>query len=249
MRHQLPFEWILDEAMRQIDSKKPPRYNLCHRVGPLPRWLFISGMGGFFTGIRMPGDIVCPERRHVQGDADTGTERRPGIFIGPQFGTVSRPGLVAAACERMNPALHLTGDLTNTGKGNPFVIFTEPEIEITLSSTTVPRLARSRSRSTGWDCSIPTPAKYAATVPTASPPASSTPTTTRRASSAPTLLTGPQRPYRALKTTLKAEIDQDTPMGDPPQPHLSPIDRPRIQPIAIKVTNHLGDELTNVFRL
>ena len=35
-------------ADRQIDSKKPPRYTRCHRVGPLPRWLFISGMGGFF---------------------------------------------------------------------------------------------------------------------------------------------------------------------------------------------------------
>ena len=37
--------------------------------------------------------------RHVEGDADTGTERRAGICIGPEFGTVSLPDLVAAARE------------------------------------------------------------------------------------------------------------------------------------------------------
>ena len=79
---------------------------------------------------RWPGHFVCPEGRYVQGDADTGTERRAGIFIGPEFGAVFRPGLVAAAGERMNTDLHMSGDLTNIGKGNLFVIFGEPEIAI-----------------------------------------------------------------------------------------------------------------------
>ena len=111
-----------------------------------------------------PGDLICAEGRYVEGAADTGTERRAGIFIGPEFGTVARPDLVAAAREaadadfdvliacafsyeahatefsklgripilkaRMNADLHMAGDLKNTGKGNLFVIFGEPDIEI-----------------------------------------------------------------------------------------------------------------------
>jgi len=92
------------------------------------------------------------------------TEKRAAIFIGPEFGTVSRPDLVAAAREagdadfdvlitcafnydahssefnklgripvlkaRMNADLHMADDLKNTGKGNLFVIFGEPDIEV-----------------------------------------------------------------------------------------------------------------------
>ena len=45
-----------------------------------------------------PGDLVCAEGRYLQGGND-GKERRAGIFIGPEFGTVSRPDLVRAARE------------------------------------------------------------------------------------------------------------------------------------------------------
>jgi adenine-specific DNA-methyltransferase len=90
------------------------------------------------------------------------TTKRAGIFIGSEFGTVSRPDLVAAAREagdigfdvliacafnydahsaefnklgripilkaRMNADLHMANDLKNTGAGNLFVIFGEPDI-------------------------------------------------------------------------------------------------------------------------
>ena len=93
-----------------------------------------------------------------------GIGRRAAIFIGPEFGTVSRPDLVEAAREaadggfdvliacafnyeahttefeslgrvpvlkaRMNADLHMADDLKNTGKGNLFVIFGEPDIDI-----------------------------------------------------------------------------------------------------------------------
>ena len=93
------------------------------------------------------------------------TEHRCAVFIGPEFGTVSRPDLVAAAREagdadfdvliacafnydahssefdklgripvlkaRMNADLHMADDLKNTGKGNLFVIFGEPDVEVT----------------------------------------------------------------------------------------------------------------------
>ena len=112
-----------------------------------------------------PGDLICAEGRYMEGDEDTGTLKRAAIFIGPEFGTVSRPDLVSAAREagdadfdvlitcafnydahstefdklgripvlkaRMNADLHMADDLKNTGKGNLFVIFGEPDIDIT----------------------------------------------------------------------------------------------------------------------
>src|SRR5436853_7601532 len=91
-------------------------------------------------------------------------EKRAGIFIGPEFGTVQRADLVAAAREagdaafdvliacafnyeahttefnklgripvlkaRMNADLHMSDELKNTGKGNLFVIFGEPDIDL-----------------------------------------------------------------------------------------------------------------------
>ena len=118
-----------------------------------------------FTSIKpWPGDLVCAEGRYVEGDPDSGDEKRAGIFIGPEFGTVSRPDLVKAAREaadadfdlliacafsyeahstdlhklgnipilkaRMNADLHMAADLSNTGKGNLFVIFGEPDITV-----------------------------------------------------------------------------------------------------------------------
>ena len=115
-----------------------------------------------------PGRLVCAEGRYLEGgaagDEDSGTERRAAIFVGPEFGTVSRPDLVEAAREaadanfdvliacafnydahstefeklgripvlkaRMNADLHMADNLKNTGKGNLFVIFGEPDIDI-----------------------------------------------------------------------------------------------------------------------
>ena len=42
-----------------------------------------------------PGELVCGEGRYLEGD----TEKRAAIFIGPEFGTVQRADLVAAARE------------------------------------------------------------------------------------------------------------------------------------------------------
>ena len=110
-----------------------------------------------------PGRFVCAEGRFDSGRPRAG-ETRAAIFIGPEFGTVSRSDLVLAAREamdagfdalvacafnyeapasefdklgpvpilkaRMNADLHMAGDLKNTGKGNLFVIFGEPDIEV-----------------------------------------------------------------------------------------------------------------------
>ena len=53
-----------------------------------------------FSGTRpWPGDLVCAEGTYFEGDEDSGIQKRAGIFIGPEFGTVARPDLVQAARE------------------------------------------------------------------------------------------------------------------------------------------------------
>ena len=118
----------------------------------------------FASLVPWPGKYVCAEGRYVEGGGEAGIERRAGVFIGPEFGTVARPDLVAAAREaaeagfdvlvacafsyeahatefeklgripvlkaRMNADLHMAGDLKNTGKGNLFVVFGEPDIDV-----------------------------------------------------------------------------------------------------------------------
>ncbi|MBN8441067.1 MAG: hypothetical protein J0M28_05100 [Thauera sp.] len=60
-------------------------------------------------------------------------------------------------------------------------------------------------------------------------------------------LLGANDPYKALKTTLKAEVDADawaTLNSDVSRP----FERPKSGRIAVKVINHLGDEVLKVFR-
>ena len=59
---------------------------------------------------------------------------------------------------------------------------------------------------------------------------------------------GTADPYRARKTTLKAEINQEaweTLHSDTSRP----FDRPKSGRIAVKVINHLGDEVMKVFKV
>jgi len=46
-----------------------------------------------------PGELVAAEGRYLEGEGASAVERRAAIFIGPEFGTVTRPDLVAAARE------------------------------------------------------------------------------------------------------------------------------------------------------
>lgn len=57
---------------------------------------------------------------------------------------------------------------------------------------------------------------------------------------------GANDPYKSLKTTLKAEIDREA--WDSPNSDTSrPFDKPTSGRIAVKVINHLGDEVMKVF--
>ena len=232
-----------------------------------------------FSSIALwPGSLVCAEGRYIEGGKDSVAEKRAAIFIGPEFGTVSRPDLVAAAREagdagfdvlitcafnydahssefnklgripvlkaRMNADLHMADDLKNTGKGNLFVIFGEPDIEILsapggqiqvkVNGVDVFHPNTGEVRSDGADgiaCwFIDTDYNEESFF-------------VRHA-----YFLGANDPYKALKTTLKAEVNEEawaTLNSDTSRP----FNKPDSGRIAVKVINHLGDEVMKVFRV
>ena len=230
-----------------------------------------------------PGHFICAEGRYIEGDADTGTERRAGIFVGPEFGTVARPDLVSAAREaadadydvliacafsyeahasefsklgripvlkaRMNADLHMAGDLKNTGKGNLFVIFGEPDIEIIPVQDNGAKAGQIQVKVNGVDVFHPNTGEIRSDGPDGiacwfiDTDYNEESFFVRHA-----YFLGANDPYKALKTTLKAEIHRDaweTLHSDTSRP----FDRPPSGRIAVKVINHLGDEVMKVFRV
>ena len=220
-----------------------------------------------------PGKYIAADGRYSDGER----ERRAAILIGPEFGILSRPDLVEAAREaadggfdvliacgfnfdvpsteldrigripilkaRMNADLHMAGELKNTGAGNLFVVFGEPDIEIeTVGDDQI------RVKINGVDVYKPQTGEI-------------------ESGGADTIalwfidtdynqesffvrhayfLGAATDPYKALKTTLKAEIDEDawaTLTSDTSRP----FPKPASGRIAVKVINHLGDEVMKVF--
>jgi adenine-specific DNA-methyltransferase len=232
----------------------------------------------FTSLVPWPGALVCAEGRFVEGSEEDGRERRAAIFIGPEFGTVQRADLVAAAREagdadfdaliacafnyeahatefsklgripvlkaRMNADLHMAEDLKNTGKGNLFVIFGEPDITILPQDD-----GRVRVKVNGVDVFKPQTGEVVSDgadgiacwfIDTDYNEESFF---VRHA-----YFLGANDPYSALKTTLKAEINADawaTLNSDTSRP----FEKPKSGRIAVKVINHLGDEVMKVFRV
>ncbi|HEX2533586.1 MAG TPA: hypothetical protein VHK69_07615, partial [Chitinophagaceae bacterium] len=221
-----------------------------------------------------PGDFICAEGHYLEGDK----ENRAAIFVGPEFGTVQRADLVEAAREaadagfdvlitcafsyeahttefsklgrltvlkaRMNADLHMADDLKNTGKGNLFVVFGEPDIEVIptdgnqiqvrINGVDVFHPSTGEVRSDGaegiacWfvDSDYNNESFFV-----------------RHA-----YFLGANDPYGSLKTSLKAEINRDaweTLNSDTSRP----FPKPASGRIAVKVINHLGDEVMKVFKV
>ena len=221
-----------------------------------------------------PGMFICAEGRYQEGDA----ERRAGIFIGPEFGTVSRPDLVEAAREagdagfdvliacafnyeahagefhklgripvlkaRMNADLHMAADLKTTGSGNLFVIFGEPDIDV-LTETD----GQLRVKVKGVDVFDPTTGEIRSD--DADGIACWFIDTDYNGESffvRHAYFLGQNDPYKALKTTLKAEIDPDA-WETLHSATSRPFPKPASGRVAVKVINHLGDEVMKVFRV
>ena len=218
-----------------------------------------------------PGDFICAEGRYQEGN----TERRAGLLVGPEHGTVSRADLIAAAREagdadfdvliacafnydaqstdtsrlgrlpilkaRMNADLQMSTDLKKTKGGNLFVIFGEPDIEILDAEEDLIQV-----RINGVDLFDPRTGEV-------------------RSSEAEDLacwfidtdydmesffvrhayFLGANDPYKALKTTLRAEIDAEA-WQSLRSDTSRPFRKPTSGRVAVKAINHLGDEVMKV---
>lgn len=240
-----------------------------------------SGKIDFIALKPWPGENVHAEGRYLEGKGEKAPERRAAIFVGPEFGTVTRTDLAAAAREadeagfdvliacafnyeahaseleklgrirvmkaRMNADLHMAEDLKNTGKGNLFVVFGEPDIEL-LQIDGGAEGSQIQVKIKGVDVFHPETGEVVSSGPDKiacwfiDTDYDEESFFVRHA-----YFLGAGDPYKSLKTTLKAEIDADvwaTLNSDTSRP----FPKPKPGRIAVKVINHLGDEVMKVFR-
>ena len=161
----------------------------------------------------------------------------------------SKLGRIPVLKARMNADLHMAGDLKNTGTGNLFVIFGEPDIDILPVQSDGDQPGRIQVKVNGVDVFHPNTGEIRSDGPDGiacwfiDTDYNEESFFVRHA-----YFLGANDPYKALKTTLKAEIDHnawETLHSDTSRP----FDRPASGRIAVKVINHLGDEVMKVFRV
>ncbi len=223
-----------------------------------------------------PGDFIGATATFIEGE--DGPERRAAILIGPEYGTVGRQDLVAAAREavdnrfdvliacafnfdahsseldklgsltilkaRINPDMHMSEELKNTGRGNMFVVFGEPDVQVIDDGGATIRVKVNGvdvfDPNTGDIRSSDTKGIAAWFIDTDYNEESFF---VRHA-----YFLGANDPYKSLKTALQAEIDENawaTLYSDTSRP----FERPTGGRIAVKVINHFGDEVMKVFRV
>ena len=227
-----------------------------------------------------PGDLLAGKGSYRDAD---GTLKTAGIFIGPEFGTVTRVDLVEAAREcadagfdvliscafnyeaqstefdklgpipvlkaRMNADLHMQQDLANSGKGNLFVIFGEPDIDILDATGPDGQPNQIQVKINGVDVFDPSTGEVRSDEPDniacwfIDSDYNGESFFVRQA-----YFLGQNDPYKSLKTSLKAEIDLEA--WESLNSDVSvPFAKPSTGRIAVKVINHLGDEVMKVYRV
>jgi adenine-specific DNA-methyltransferase len=222
-----------------------------------------------------PGEMICAEGRYQ--DNEDGPLKRAGVLIGPEFGTVAREDLVKAAREagdagfdvviacafnfdahasdfeklgkvpvikaRMNPDLHMADELKESRGGNLFVVFGEPDIEIRQRDDGLIEVELK-----GVDVFHPTRGEVVSSGPDEiaiwfiDTDYNEESFFVRHAYFPGTA----HDPMKALKTTLKAEIDAEA-WASLNRTVSRPFVKPKTGRIAVKVINHLGDEVMKVF--
>ena len=224
------------------------------------------------------GDRIVADGRYIEGTGADEKQRRAAIFIGPEFGTVTRPDLVEAAREaadsgfdvlivcafsyeayttefdhlgslrvlkaRMNADLHMATDLKNTSKGNLFVIFGEPDIDVLDVED-----GNIKVKINGVDVFHPTTGEVRSDGPEGiacwfvDTDYNEESFFVRHA-----YFLGANDPYGSLKSTLKSEIDEEA--WESLHSEVSrAFSKPKSGRIAVKVINHLGDEVMKVFKV
>ncbi len=232
----------------------------------------------FSSLLPWPGSMIAAEGIYAEPSDKEDTERRAAIFIGPEFGTVGRADLVEAAKEagdggfdvliacafnydahssefnklgripvlkaRMNADLHMANDLKNTGKGNLFVIFGEPDVDIIETDEDNVQV-----KINGVDVFHPSTGEVRSDGPEGiacwfvDTDYNEESFFVRHA-----YFLGAGDPYKSLKTSLKAEINEEA-WTSLHSDTSRPFSKPSNGRIAVKVINHLGDEVMKVFRV
>ncbi|MGK9338019.1 site-specific DNA-methyltransferase [Sinorhizobium meliloti] len=247
-------DYLRTEGVKQQDKGDRITFD---SLTPWPGGKFIGASGTFIEG-------------------ESGPERRAAILIGPEYGTVGRQDIVAAAREavdarfdvliacafnfdahsselgslgslkilkaRINPDMHMSEELKNTGRGNMFVVFGEPDVDILDDGG--PQI---RVKVNGVDVFDPNTGDIRSN-DTAGIAAWFIDTDYNEESFfvRHAYFLGANDPYKSLRTALKADIDEDawaTLYSDTSRP----FERPATGRIAVKVINHFGDEVMKVF--
>ncbi|MGE7084358.1 DNA methyltransferase [Achromobacter xylosoxidans] len=239
-----------------------------------------------------PGDLICAEGRYLENGQikragilvgpEFGTVTRADLVdAAREAGEANFDVLIACAFNydapasefsklgrihvlkaRMNADLHMAEDLKNTGKGNLFVIFGEPDVDVLDTQ------GRSIRRYDGKRDVIEVPADGQLVVKINGVDVFHPSTGEVRSDGADGIacwfldtdyneesffvrhayFLGANDPYKALKTTLKAEIDPDA-WATLNSDISRPFPKPSNGRFAVKVINHLGDEVMKVFRV
>lgn len=219
-----------------------------------------------------PGQWIGAEARFMEGEAERragvfigpefGTTGRSDLVAAAREAVDARFDLVIACAfnfdahsseldglgslkilkARINPDMHMSDELKNTGSGNMFVVFGEPDVEIIddggeqiqvkVNGVDVfdPNTGDIRSNDTKGIAAWFIDTDY-----------NEESFFVRHA-----YFLGANDPYGSLKTALKAEIDEEawsTLYSDTSRP----FERPEGGRIAVKVINHFGDEVMKVF--
>ena len=232
-----------------------------------------------FTSVNpFPGKFISGDGRYVESDSEKAPQKKAAIFIGPEYGTLGRSDIVAAAREardlkfdvlvccafnydahsseidaladmpilkaRMNPDLHMADELKNTGTGNLFVVFGEPDIEFIDAEDD-----KIQVKINGVDVFHPSKGEVISGGPDniaawfIDTDYNEESFFVRHA-----YFLGSNDPYKQLKNALKAEVDHEA--WESLYSNISrPFTKPQKGRIAIKVINHLGDEVMKVYKL
>ena len=216
---------------------------------------FMEGEGEGSHKERRAAILIGPEfgtlsRMDLVTAAREASEARFDVLIACAFNydahasELTKLGPLPILKARMNPDLHMAEDLKNTGKGNLFVVFGEPDlvvepvpgepdhVRIRILGVDVfdPQTGDIRSGDTksiaAWfiDTDYNEESFYV-----------------RHA-----YFLGANDPYKSLKAALRAEIDEEA-WATLYRDTSRPFPRPERGRIAVKVINHFGDEVMKVF--
>jgi adenine-specific DNA-methyltransferase len=215
----------------------------------------IAAVGTYSEGetIRRAAILIGPEfgtltRPDITRAAREASDARFDVLIACAFNydahaaDLTRLGPLPILQARINPDLHMSDELKNTGKGNLFVVFGAPDIQLLdrgdgMIAVQVlgvdvfdPQTGDVRSGGTESIAAWFIDTMY-----------NEESFFVRHA-----YFLGANDPYKSLKTALRAEIDEDA-WASLYRDTSRPFPRPETGRIAVKVINHFGDEVMKVF--